>query len=268
MKKLKVPSIKTRLTIWAAVSALLIAMIGSLGLYQMNATNNALTTIYNDRVIPLKQLKIVADMYAVNIIDTHNKLDAGRIDTNTAITNIEEAQKVIQEQWKAYTNTYLVDAEKETVTKLGPMMRDADSATQTMIDIIRTGDKKAITALTASNYAVVDPISDEINKLVNIQLNVAKQEFDGAIANFNRLKNIVILFTVLAIAAGLIYALIFARNLEKLLGGEPAAAREIANTIANGDLSADIEVKTGCYAKNAAQFAWLSVAHQTICRRN
>ena len=124
-------------------------------------------------------------------------------------------------------------------------MRDADSATQAMIDIIRTGDKKAITALTASNYAVVDPISDEINKLVNIQLNVAKQEFDGAIVNFNRLKNIVILFTILAIAAGLIYALIFARNMEQLLGGEPAAAREIANTIANGDLSSDIEVKTG-----------------------
>ena len=100
MKKLKVPTIKTRLIIWAIVSALLTAIIGGLGLYQMSATNNALTTIYNDRVVPLKQLKIVADMYAVNIIDTHNKLDAGRIDTNTAIANIEEAQKVIQVQWE------------------------------------------------------------------------------------------------------------------------------------------------------------------------
>jgi len=41
--------------------------------------NAALKTIYEDRIFPLKYLKIIADMYAVNIIDTSHQLRNGNV---------------------------------------------------------------------------------------------------------------------------------------------------------------------------------------------
>jgi methyl-accepting chemotaxis protein len=242
---MKALSIKTRLILAALLSTLMIAVIGSLGLYEMKATNNALATIYADRVVPLKQLKIVADMYAVNIIDAHNKVDAGIFDANTAIAKMEEAQKIIHTQWKAYTATYLVEAEKLAVARIEPLMKEADMKVDKIINTIRSGKKIEISRMTAENYSVIDPVSNEISGLVDIQLEVAKAEYDKATANYNRMVKNTIILVVLAVLAGLIAAIMFARQLGRMLGGEPAQAQAIANTIANGDLNTDVTLKTG-----------------------
>ena len=62
--------IGTRLYSLLAFLALLVVIVGFIGLHSAKLSNDALDTVYKDRVVPLKELKVIADMYAVNIVDT------------------------------------------------------------------------------------------------------------------------------------------------------------------------------------------------------
>jgi methyl-accepting chemotaxis protein len=53
-------------------------------------------------VIPLQQLKMVADMYAVNIVDTSHKVRNGNLTWAEGETNVDNALKEVDKQWKAY----------------------------------------------------------------------------------------------------------------------------------------------------------------------
>jgi len=67
---------------------------------QVNEDRNTLATLYNDRVIPLKQLKEVAEAYAVNIVDTAHKVRDGAMTPEQGVQSIQQAQRTIAEQWK------------------------------------------------------------------------------------------------------------------------------------------------------------------------
>ncbi|MFX4231327.1 MCP four helix bundle domain-containing protein, partial [Aliarcobacter butzleri] len=61
---------KAKLSILSFIALLAILILGILGTVQLKQVNNGLVRVYNDRVLPLEQLKIIADEYAVNIVDT------------------------------------------------------------------------------------------------------------------------------------------------------------------------------------------------------
>ncbi len=73
-------SIRFRLT--TSVFALILALICNiaLGLYFANQATDNMSQLYSDRIVPLRELKIVADMYAVNIVDTSHKINNGNME--------------------------------------------------------------------------------------------------------------------------------------------------------------------------------------------
>src|SRR5688572_11078369 len=81
--------------------------IGGAGYYGMSSMTGSMESIYDDRVVPLQQLKIVADSYAVSIVDTTHKLRAGNVNFDEAIKSVDKATDSINEQWSAYLSTKL-----------------------------------------------------------------------------------------------------------------------------------------------------------------
>jgi len=55
-----------RLSLSFAIPLLLMLLLAATGLLAMNSMNQGLKTVYLDRVVPLKGLKNIADLYAVS----------------------------------------------------------------------------------------------------------------------------------------------------------------------------------------------------------
>ena len=49
--------------------------------------------LYDDRVLPLKQIKVASDNYAVVIVDTFHKLRGEQLSDKQALATIESAKK-------------------------------------------------------------------------------------------------------------------------------------------------------------------------------
>ena len=96
-----------KLTILSLVAILATLILGTKSIMDLKVVNQGLETVYHDRVVPLEQLKIIADEYAVNIVDTTHQTRNGNFDFEKCITNINSAESKIQKNWQAYMSTTL-----------------------------------------------------------------------------------------------------------------------------------------------------------------
>lgn len=171
--------ISTRLALLLAALCLLTAVIGTAGLLGMQRANQGLDTVYQDRVVPLKQIKLVSDAYAINIVDTAHKVRDGAMTPAQGLQSVAQARKDIQEQWSAYLATELVAQEVQLVAKFRSLQSTADTAVANLEKILKSADMTALTAYAAKEmYPALDPLQDVLGKLVQVQLDIAKTEYD------------------------------------------------------------------------------------------
>ena len=160
------------------ISALLVAgmiIMGLLGIRTTDDGNARLQTVYADRVVPLKQLKEVADAYAVSIVDLSHKARDGAVDFEASLKKVNEAQQVIKTQWTLYVNTELTVEEKALVVQAEALMKAGDVVTAQLKEILTKKDLPALTAFAARDlYPAIDPISDKVSELVALQLREAE----------------------------------------------------------------------------------------------
>jgi methyl-accepting chemotaxis protein len=238
-------NLKTGTKLYSIVGLMSVVMIivGGIGLFLAKTSNGGLETVYKDRVICLQQLKVISDMYAVNIVDTSHKVCDGALSWSDGRKNLDEARKKIADEWKDYTGTYLVPEEKKLVDEATPLMKTADDAISKFSGIIDGKDHAALTRFTATGlYPAIDPLTDKITKLSDLQLRVAKQEFEKSDAYYNKGKVWLTFLIVVCLLASVLLATVVIRRLIRELGGEPYYVKEIASTVANGDLSVSVSV--------------------------
>eukprot|EP01032_Pedospumella_encystans_P037272 gene37272-42213_t len=72
-------SMTIRLKLLSCISllTLVIVLISAFSFYAMNEQSKLSNSIVADRVIPMEQLKVIADAYAVDIVDAVHKVRSG-----------------------------------------------------------------------------------------------------------------------------------------------------------------------------------------------
>ena len=178
-------SIKARL--FAAIGALVLALalIAAVGWHASSTASQGLETVYNDRVVPLRDLKIISDMYAVNIVDTAHKVRNGNLDWAKGAAAVDEAGARIQEKWRAYMATYMDATEKALADDVARNMTAADALRNDLAGILRRQDQATLDRLVKERlYSAIDPVSDVIGKLVDLQIDEAGQTYSAASAAF------------------------------------------------------------------------------------
>ncbi|MFM8863514.1 MAG: methyl-accepting chemotaxis protein [Limnohabitans sp.] len=188
-------------------------VVGAVGLLGMSRTVQGLQSVYDDRVVPLRDLKVIADMYAVNIVDTSHKVRNGNFSWEEARQSLATAETTIQEKWKDYKNTYLVEQEKKLVAEIEPMLVTTQVELDKMRDILKREDAEAIAAFTKGPlYPVIDPISGKFSELIEVQLNVAKDEYESSKAAYETARLVSGLLLAVGIALGLLAAYLIVRS--------------------------------------------------------
>ena len=231
--------IGVRLMVLVVAQAVGLVAIGALGLRGMAQSEDGLETIYQDRVVPLRDLKTIADMYAVNIVDTAHKVRDGIISWPQARKNLDEANATIAQKWKEYTATHLVEEEKKLVAEIELMFKETTSALGRLKDIFAREDKAAVAEFAAGPlYPAIDPISDKFSKLIEVQLNVAKREYDKTAANYVATRNTSIAIIALGLILGIGFALWIIRSITRPL-------TNLQDTLVRVEQSGDLTLRVG-----------------------
>jgi len=226
-----------RLALLVISLSTLVVGAGGVGLYGMADTRSGLETVYEDRVIPLRDLKVIADMYAVNIVDTAHKVRNGNITWQVAVKNVDEARATIARRWTKYLGTYLVDEEKRLVAELEPLMSRADVQIDRLEKMLVERAMAEVEAFNTDDlYPSIEPVSDKISALVELQLDIAKREFDGASASFDVIWPLV----VSSLVIGLLLATLFGYFIMRSVTRPLAEAEAATDRLARGDVAQEV----------------------------
>ncbi|RAI36465.1 methyl-accepting chemotaxis protein [Rhodoplanes serenus] len=177
------------------------------GWYASRVSNQGLQTVFNDRVKPLRDLKGVADLYAINIVDTAHKVRNGNMDWDAGATAVETATANIKTFWSAYTATQMNAAERQLATEAERLMRAADEAKAELLATLRRKDKAALDRFVLERlYQMIDPISQAIGKTVDLQIIEAGAAYTESDRSFS-LAQIIMMVTLAVGVVALVISL-------------------------------------------------------------
>jgi methyl-accepting chemotaxis protein len=173
---LKRMTIRSKLVLGSVlpIIGLLVIMITSL--IELGKANQGVDRLYVERIEPLELLKNVADNYAVNIIDTVNKVDKSLMKAEDGLAVVVRARESIQRDWNRYTSSDLTQREQQLVQEAEGLLERADSAIEKLIERLQTLEGLTYGDMYGFNgdmYADVDPISEKVAELVDLQLSEA-----------------------------------------------------------------------------------------------
>jgi methyl-accepting chemotaxis protein len=234
MKNLKI-SVSLYLGFGAVILGLL--FVALFGLYQVRASNQAMKSMYDDRVVALKQLKIASDMLTSRVLDAAVKAAHGLQESSKSMQELDAAMTQYKAQWKAYTETYLVEQEKREVSRIEGLQPAVNAEVAQLRKALESGDKAAIAALIKPLYAAIDPVGVSLNGLTDIQLNESQALYENSNASFVSTSYMFVIVMLLALSGGMFMAWRLTRAITVPLG----QAVELARKVAEGDLTLDID---------------------------
>ncbi|MCB1957280.1 MAG: MCP four helix bundle domain-containing protein [Rhodocyclaceae bacterium] len=238
--------VRTRLTILSVTLIVFAAILGELGLFNMNHAVERLETVYNDRVVPMRDLKKIADLYAVNIVDTSHKVRAGTLEASQGLANVETAEKEIATLWQTYKGTVLIPEEDALIAKIDPAMEKGAESIARLKKALKSPFPEELTAYIVTElYPTMDPLSDLFGSLIEVQLEEARRQFEQAESQAATARTLSLGLIAVALVAGIALSWIIVRGLQRQLGAEPGEVAEVATRIAAGRLDQPIALARG-----------------------
>jgi methyl-accepting chemotaxis protein len=230
-------SIRVRLLALVSMLLSMVVLAAAWSVVRLSQSNATLGTVYNDRVVPLQQLKLVADAYRIRVVDATRRFHDGAMRSDQAQAALMQAQAQIQQQWTAYEATYLVPKEKALVAQAHPLMSRANEAIVRMLAMLKAGDKEALGRFTETEvYPVTDQLAVVLDQLTQLQLDVAAVEYHQAQDDYGRVLAWSVGVSLMAVVLGGSLAWLLIRAIADGL----SRAVEVAQTVAQGDLSSRI----------------------------
>ncbi len=234
--------IATRLVFLAGIMSVLLVAVGLVGLRGMASSNDALRTVYEDRTVPLGQLAEIQYRMLNNVRIFGAVSDSLRPEQLRALAQeVDGNHQAIAQVWKAYMATYLTPEESDLAQIFAAANeRFTAEAIQTGLAALRSGNALEAQRL---NQEIVPrlfaPTQQVMQKLLTLQLDVAKAEYASSVKRFDTVRTV----AIAAIVIGLLVASALSAWLIRGITRAVAHAVAVSQAIADGDLTVPVIVQ-------------------------
>jgi len=236
-------TIKSRLVFVLGLLSAALAAIGVLGISTLRASNEGLRTVYEDRTIALQQLTHINRLLLRNRLAVANSvLFPVPADVARNMDELEKNTAEIGKTWDEYMATYLTPEEKKLADQFAlDRKKFVVEGLKPAVALLRAGKTEDTRRHIADHIRpLFDAVRHGIDALVQLQMDVAKQEYDAAQSRYN----LSLIVTVLAIIAGIGIALWVGWTLIRAIMTPLDRSIRVAQGIAKGDLTQRVTVDT------------------------
>ncbi|MEQ6340207.1 MAG: methyl-accepting chemotaxis protein [Gammaproteobacteria bacterium] len=239
MSFLEKMTIKARLTILVGFMAVLMVVLGAMGLHATKASNESLRTVYVDRMVPVEQISSILNNNMSSRLHILKALESPTPEQIQAtIDQVRQNREQINQKWKEYMATSLTPEEKQLADKLAAdRKRFVEDGLVPVIALLRDGKLDAARNITHQFLEpAYGPVQEGAKALLKLQMDVAKEEYEKAQHTYEITRNITIAGMVVCIALAVLLAFFTVRGITRGVAElERATAR-----LADGDLNARV----------------------------
>lgn len=199
--------VTTRLIALCVFPILVLIVSYVIAIKDMQVLSNNTTSLYNDSLVPLRDLKQVSDSFAVEIVDAFQKYRAGIFSLTELDTVLTEALNTGKRSWDRYMLSEMDTDERRLVGIVEQRLEESVRVKNEFLAMARDG---TLTSLSSREFNIrlfgaFDPLSAAINNLTEYQIEEASAVRQASEDQFIRDRN---LFIIMGTIATLLTALI------------------------------------------------------------
>ena len=239
--KFKSLSIKARLVMLVGLLCVMLLAGAGIGLGSMSRQNDGTQAIYENSLVPSQY---------VDVVRTDSLKYFLSISEAAALVGKADALKQKLAEATKYNDELTAYKKKLEAFKLSPALaaavkdyhstdKDYDQARDDVLDAIKQNDNTAPDLVEMEMRPLLMQRQDVLSKVVELQRAEAEQIFQDQVKSYQRVR----IFTLIALLAGLLFALLRSTMLVRSISHALSYAMKVANEIAGGKLGHDIEVK-------------------------
>lgn len=236
--------IGTRLVLMLTLVLLLMVGVGVAGLVGVNKTNDRLRIVYEDHTVSLGRISMIESLTLdIRLNMSLMLLDPtpGEISRHTGIINSHIHNT--RETWKSYyaSSASMTEDEKVLADNFGANLdRFIKDGLQPLTSLLREGKiKEAIEFNEVKLDQLFEPVQEGIEKLGDIQLIGARDEFESSQARFTTIRNVTITLIFIAVALGSALGFSIIRGVNRLVYEMRAVMVKMAE---DGNLTVRVKV--------------------------
>jgi len=235
-------SVKSRLTILITVPIVAFIVLAFVTLGLTKSLVSGIQSINNDRVVPLKQIKVVSDNYAVSIVDNLHKYNAQLMSKSQLLNAIDSAEKVAKENWQAYLQTELTPEESRLIQTSERLFDKVKLKVNWYKNQLASNQPLSSSPelFVKEMYDVFDPFSSSLNDLIDLQLNTSQEFTDSATATYESEQTALIIACIFLLISTTVMALAIYRSIITPIRNIGTTMANIAN---NTDLTLRVAVQ-------------------------
>jgi methyl-accepting chemotaxis protein len=237
----------TRLALGFGSVIVLMIIIAVLGITNMRNVAGNLQDIVND--------KFPKTVWANDVVDSVNTiaramrnalLEKEPAKIQKELDLIAEQREIIKERLKTLDEKITAPEGQAMLDKVMEARKNYVDNQDVFLKLMKDGKQEAATTylLTEIRPSQAAYIAS-VGKLIDYQSELMKKSGDAANDAVQSALMVIIVLAIIAVIAGAVIALMIVRNLMKQLGGEPDYAAEAVHKIAQGDLTATLDIKSG-----------------------
>ena len=234
-------NISIRAKLWLLVAGLLILTVTiTAGLVQqLSASNARLADIYINRIIPSNQIKQISDGYGLKLVEITNKVHNQQILADAGKDQLIAIRKGADQAWKDYLQTEITPEEQKLADRVQTQLEALKPRVDDLLRMFDSQDHDALGSFIEYRlFPNVSPLAASLDLLSTMQEDLAQQAYEEA----QHAQTRVLTMTAVAVAVLLVLALLGASWIIRTITRSLDSAVQVAETVAKGDLSSQIEV--------------------------
>ncbi|NER33566.1 MAG: methyl-accepting chemotaxis protein [Oscillatoria sp. SIO1A7] len=209
-----------------AIPPICLAILGIYSLRGFENIDRQVGTIYDDRLVPLQQIKLISDAYGLTVVDAVNKASEEKWTASDALVSINSALGTASSIWDKYKQTDLSQKERQIIDEIEILLTEANREIELLKGVLEQEDRSGLEEFDGSLYDSIDPLTAKLQELSDLQLQVAKQERQKAAEVYRNTRAIFIPLLLLALLIGSPIGFVVVRR------ALVATLKDIINTIA------------------------------------
>ena len=223
--------------------ALIIVVVAGLGHFNMKSINSAMTTMYNDRLLPVEQLgdadsalyRLRGDIYKFILIPEDRT--KSELDMNHAIANTNK-------QISLYRATSLVQEQKDWLAKFDAAWANYQKELVDILTQVKANNEKAAVQTLREGGAASNArkaLAESMDKLTEINVKLAEEDKKYGDKTSSSASTIMLASGGIGLLLAVLLGVFIARSITKPL----SEAVAINKRLAEGDLSVVVDVSRG-----------------------
>lgn len=241
---MKLSNFSIRTQLLGLVGLLLLIMLawGAMALYQLKQANTRIERMYSEHLEPMDSLKVVSDLYGIQIVDTVHKKVQGQLSWEQARQNIKTARTLVEREWQHYVghrHQQNID-HANAVAETEVLMADANAQIELLVHILRAESSPALHYFaTQQLYAGIDPLVQQLQRLSQRQKLQAMRYYQTSSALYQEVRLHATWWLLGSAMLGCILVASLLRGVRRPL----QEAQAIAQRITQGDLNQPIHAQ-------------------------